>query len=71
MGTTVRILTVLVLVGVGYLLGSLQWLPPQKVQAQAADLETPEEKIKLAYRALKEAQDMLVARGRYQAAING
>ena len=71
MRTTVRILTVLVLVGAGYLLGSLQLFPPQKVQAQAADMETPEEKIKLAYRALKEAQDMLVARGRNRAAING
>jgi hypothetical protein len=71
MRTTLRILTVVALVGFGYLLGTSGVFQPDRVQAQAVGQDTPEAKIKEAYKVLDTAQQMLTNNGRYRAAING
>ena len=71
MRTTLRILTVVTLVGFGYLLGTTGVFQPEPVQAQPLGADTPEAKVKEAYKVLDTAQQMLVNNGRYRAAING
>jgi hypothetical protein len=70
MRTTLRFLTAVTLVGFGYALGTMQSFHPQTVKAQAV-ADTPEGKIKEAYRSLDAAQQMLVNNGQYRPAING
>jgi len=73
MRTCVRALTVVVLVGLGYALGSLHLLDSQPARAQVAQpqADSLNERIKKSYRDLKAIQDDLVRDGRYQPAVNG
>lgn len=71
MRTTLRILTVVTLVGLGYAMGTMKVFQPQTARAQAVTEDTPEGKIKQAYKILDATQQMLVNNGRYRPAING
>ncbi|MFQ5732947.1 MAG: hypothetical protein ACE5KM_13485 [Planctomycetaceae bacterium] len=71
MRTTLRIVTVLTLVGFGYALGTMRLLEPSRAAAQQPAAETADTKIKAAYKALSDAQQALAQRGAFRGATQG
>jgi len=71
MRTTVRLLSVLLLVGFGYALGTMRLFEPKTVHAQPAAVETPEDKVKTAYKSLESAQQALQQDGKYRPVVDG
>lgn len=71
MRTTFKCFAMLFLVALGYALGTMHLLEPQPVLAQANQPQTPQDKIKAAYKLLDEAQQTLSQRGVHSSATKG
>lgn len=71
MRITLRILTVVALVGAGYFLGTMRLFEPQPALAQANQPQTTEDKIKAANKALEAARLALESDGKYKGVIDG